>query len=69
MSNKQYIIKPTNKFKKSYAKLKKQKNYNKAKTELKIVLEKLKNNELLPVKYNNHLLEPKSKRCMGMPYT
>ena len=33
------------------------------------MLKILVNNELLPSKYNNHLLKPKSKRNMGMSYT
>ncbi len=36
MSNKKYIIKPTNKFKKCYAKLKKQANFEKTRAELEI---------------------------------
>lgn len=69
MNNKKYIIKLTNKFKKSYAKLKKQRNFKKIRTELEIVLEKLSNNEILDSKYHNHLLNPKSKRSLGMPRT
>lgn len=69
MSNKKYIIKPTNKFKKCYAKLRKQANFEKTRAELEIVLEKLSNNEILDQKYCNHLLNPKSKRNMGVPYT
>lgn len=66
--NKIYNIQRTNKFKKSYAKLMKQQNYKKFKEEFEKVIEILSNNELLPSKYRNHLLEPKSKRYMGMSY-
>lgn len=36
--------------------------------EFKIVIELLSNGELLPEKYCNHLLEPKSNRSLGMSY-
>lgn len=65
--NKQYDVVFTNKFKKNYAKIVKQTNFKNE--EFEKVIEILSNNELLPAKYNNHLLNPKSKRYMGMSYT
>ena len=67
MNNKKYDIQYTNKFKKQYSKLLRNQNFKKA--ELEKVLEYLANNEPLPEKYRNHLLEPKSKRSMGMSCT
>ena len=65
--NKTYKINFTNIFKKQYNRIKnnpsfKQEEFNK-------VLNMLSNNEVLPPKYKNHLLNPKSKRCMGMSYS
>ena len=65
--NKTYQISFTNIFKKQYTKIKnnpsfKQEEFNK-------VINILSNNEVLPPKYKNHLLNPKSKRCMGMSYS
>lgn len=65
--NKIYDIVFTNKFKKNYEKMKQQANFKNE--EFEKVIEMLSNNELLPEKYNNHLLKPKSKRYMGMSYT
>ena len=62
-----YKIERTKKFTKQYAKMLKQKNFKE--DEFINVLKILVNNELLPSKYNNHLLSPKSKRNMGMSYT
>lgn len=62
-----YRIERTNKFIKQYGKILKQNNFKEE--EFIKVLKMLTNNEILPRKYNNHLLEPKSKRNMGMPYT
>ena len=67
MIKNKYQIKFVNTFKKQYIKIKnnphfKQEEFNK-------VIEMLSNNEVLPTKYKNHLLNPKSKRCMGMSYT
>ena len=67
MNNKKYDIQYTNKFKKQYSKLLRNQNFKKAKLEK--VLEYLANNEPLPEKYRNHLLEPKSERSMGMSRT
>lgn len=63
--NKKYDIQYTNKFKKQYSKIKRQTHFKKS--EFEKVIEILSNNQLLPPKYRNHLLEPKSNRCMGMP--
>lgn len=61
-----YTIEVTTKFKKSYKKLIKRKDYNE--NDFKKVVEMLANDEILPEQYHNHLLEPKSNRLMGMPY-
>ena len=61
-----YKIKITNKFKKDYNKMRSKNNFDK--NEFKTVIELLLNGELLPEKYCNHLLEPKSDRSMGMSY-
>lgn len=53
-----YKIERTTKFIKQYAKLVKQKNFKEQ--EFIKVLKLLVNNEPLPIKYRNHLLEPKS---------
>lgn len=62
-----YKIERTNKFIKQYAKLLKQDEFKEQK--FIEVLKYLANNEALPSKYHNHLLEPKSKRYMGMSCT
>ena len=62
-----YNIQYTNKFKKQYSKLLKNSYFKKA--EFEKVLSYLINSEPLPDKYRNHLLNPKSKRSMGMPYS
>lgn len=62
-----YKIERTNKFTKQYAKMLKQKEFKEE--EFINVLKLLANDEVLPTKYKNHLLNPKSKRNMGMPYT
>ena len=61
-----YEIKVTNSFKKSLNKIRTQKFFDEK--ALNTVIEILANDEILPDKYRNHLLEPKSKRFMGMPY-
>ena len=65
--NKQYEIKLTTQFKKQLKVLKKQPNFDY--DALDTVINMLSNNELLPTKYRNHLLNPKSKRNMGMSCT
>lgn len=62
-----YKIERTNQFIKQYAKISKQNSFRES--EFIKVLKFLINNEVLPIKYNNHLLRPKSNRYMGMPYT
>ena len=62
-----YKIERTKKFTKQYAKMLKQKHFKEE--EFITVLKLLANNELLPAKYQNHLLSPKSKRNMGMSHT
>lgn len=62
-----YKIERTNKFIKRYGKLLKQNCFKEE--NFITVLKLLVNNEVLPEKYRNHLLEPKSKRYLGMPYT
>ena len=62
-----YKIERTNKFTKKYSKIIKNKNFKEE--EFIKVLTMLINNNVLPAKYNNHLLNPKSMRYMGMPYT
>ena len=62
-----YKIVRTNKFIKQYAKMLKQNNFKEE--EFIIVLKLLANNEVLPPKNMNHLLNPKSNRYMGMSYT
>lgn len=61
-----YKIQTTNKFKKAYKKLISNPRYNE--NDFKEMVNMLINDETLPQKYHNHLLEPKSKRIMGMPY-
>lgn len=62
-----YKIERTKKFTKQYAKMLKQKNFKE--DEFVKVLKMLADNELLPAKYHNHLLEPKKNRNMGMSYS
>ena len=62
--SKQYEVKLTTKFKKQLKIIRKQQNFNY--DALDTVINMLSNNELLPKKYNIHLLNPKSKRYMGM---
>ena len=65
MKNK-YEIKMTSRFKKDLKAVRKR-NYFDANL-LNEIVEKLANDIPLEAKYNNHLLEPKSKRLMGMPF-
>ncbi len=67
MMNKHFEIKLTTRFKKQLKTVRKQPNFNY--NELDKVINLLSNNELLPEKYNNHLLNPKSKRYMGVSCT
>lgn len=61
-----YKINMTNKFKKDFRKMKSRKNFDSQAFET--VVDLLSNDEILPEKYHNHLLEPKSNRHLGMPY-
>ena len=61
-----YKIQMTTKFKKDYNTMRSRNNLDE--NEFKIVIELLSNGELLPEKYCNHLLEPKSNRSLGMSY-
>ena len=67
MMNKIYQVKFTNIFKKQYSKIKNNPKFKQS--EFNYVIELLSTNQLLPQKYQNHLLSPKSKRNMGMPFT
>lgn len=67
MMNKIYQIKFTNVFKKQYSKIKNNPKFKQ--TEFNNVIELLSTNQILPQKYQNHLLSPKSKRYMGMSST
>lgn len=60
----QYEIKLTTKFKKNLKKLQKQPNFNY--DALDEVINILATGKQLPLKYRNHLLEPKKERHMGM---
>ncbi len=61
-----YDIEVTNKFKKDYKRMRSRNNFDES--AFKAVLYLLSNDEILPEKYCNHLLEPKVNRVMGMPY-
>lgn len=65
MKNK-YEIKMTSRFKKDLKTVRKR-NFFDADL-LNEVIEKIANDIQLEPKYNNHLLEPKSKRIMGMSF-
>ena len=65
--SKVYQLQITNKFKKQYAKIKRQQNFKKE--EFEKVIDLLMNNKILPEKYKNHLLTPKHNRNMGMLYS
>lgn len=67
MMNKHYQVKFTNIFKRQYSKMKNNPHFKQE--EFDRVIKMLSNNEVLPAKYKNHLLNPKSKRYMGMSYT
>lgn len=66
MSKTKYKILTTNKFKKDYKKMKSRNNFDEEAFITVVTL--LANDETLPAKYCNHLLEPKSQRNMGMSY-
>ena len=66
MQNKIYQVKFTNVFKKEYSKIKKNPHFKQ--DEFNTVIKLLSNNQVLPEKYKNHLLNPKSKRDMGMSF-
>lgn len=65
MQENKYEIKMTSKFKKDLKTIKKR---NLDIDLLNEVVLMLANDIPLPAKYNNHLLEPKSNRSMGMSY-
>ena len=62
MNNKKYQIKFINTFKKQYLRIKKNPTFKQEELDKVIDL-------LLPQKYKNHLLNPKSKRNLGMSCT
>ena len=66
MKKTRYKIEKTNRFKRDFKKVKSRNNFDE-KEFIKVVT-MLANGEILPEKYCNHLLEPKSERNMGMPY-
>ena len=66
MKKTRYRIEKTNRFKRDFKKVKSRNNFDE-KEFIKVVT-MLANGEILPEKYCNHLLEPKSERNMGMPY-
>lgn len=59
---KKYNIVRTNKFKKEYENIKRQKFFKEK--DFTDVIDILATGEQLPEKYKNHLLEPKSKRVL-----
>lgn len=59
-------IEMTNRFKKDYKKMRNRNNFDEK--SFKDVVNILSNNEILPEKYCNHLLEPKINRIVGMSY-
>ena len=61
-----YKIERTNKFKKEYKKMQSRNNFDEQ--EFIKVVRLLANGQVLPEKYCNHLLEPKSERFLGMPH-
>ena len=61
-----YKIIKTNQFKKQYKKVKKQKYFNEK--DFIDVVNILVRGETLPAKYQNHLLEPKTKRVLWMSH-
>ena len=65
MNKNKYEIKMTSKFKKDLKMIRKR---NLDIDLLNEVVVMLANDIILPEKYNNHLLEPKSERIMGVSY-
>lgn len=61
-----YKIEYTTQFKRQYKKMIANKNYKEG--DFKAVVNMLADDEILPQKYRNHLLEPKKLRLMGMSY-
>ena len=61
-----YKIEMTNKLKKDFKKMKSRNNFDSK--AFKTVVDLLSNGEVLPEKYCNHLLEPKTNRALGMSY-
>lgn len=57
-----YTIYKTNKFSKDYNRMKKRNNFDEK--EFIKVVSMLSNGEVLPPKYCNHMLEPKSERSL-----
>ena len=65
--NKIYQVKFTTVFKKQYSKIKNNPDFKQE--EFNHIIDLLSKNQILPQKYKNHLLNPKSKRNMGMSLT
>jgi len=63
--SKKFEILLTTKFKKQLKIIRKRPDFNY--DELDFVINRLSNDEKLPAKYKNHLLNPKSMRYLGMP--
>ena len=66
MEDYKYGVRLTNKFKKDYKIMKKRKVFDEK--EFEFVVDTLRKGKILPQKYRNHLLEPKSERNLGMSY-
>ena len=66
MKNKIYQVKFTNIFKKQYLKIKSSPKFKQE--EFDTVIKILSSNQILPPKYKNHLLNPRSKRYLGMSF-
>lgn len=59
-------IETTSRFRKDYKRMSSRNDFDA--TAFEKVIQLLLNNELLPEKYCNHLLEPKGNRTVGMPH-
>jgi mRNA-degrading endonuclease YafQ of YafQ-DinJ toxin-antitoxin module len=66
MEEYKYGVRLTNQFKKDFNTMKKRKEFSSK--DFEFVVDTLRKGKLLPEKYKNHLLEPKSERNLGMPY-